>query len=86
MRQDVALPRALSKLPQAAERFDMRPTLLASAGQGQVTPFCLGPASLDDPGHCRLGKGKMWETRRKPILLFELSGLFLLRSDGRALS
>ena len=81
-----ALPRASPWLPQAAGHFDIRPTLFGSAGQGQATPFCLGPTSLHDPGHCRRGMGrKTWETNRKPMLWFELSGLFLLRKAGRAL-
>jgi hypothetical protein len=54
-----ALPRASPQLPQATGLFDIRPTPPdASVGQGQVTPFCLGPTSVRDPGHCRRGEEK----------------------------
>ena len=61
---------------------------LSGAGQGQVRPsfFWPRPASLLDPWHCRPGSRKSWETNRNPMLLFELFGLFLLRSTQRALS
>ena len=39
-----------------------------------------------DPWQCRPENVKSWETNRNPMLLFELSGLFLLRSVQRAFS
>ncbi len=56
-------------------------------GQEQVTPFFLTSAGIKqaDTQHYRWGNDvKMWDTRRNPILLFELSGLLLLRIPTRA--
>jgi hypothetical protein len=48
--------------------------------------FGLGPRLHSTRGIAGPEGRKSWETNRKPMLLFELFGLFLLRSTQRALS